>query len=457
MALVIIFAIAAMALTLGRAMRTEVGISANAAAMREASLVERGAEQYVIALLAEAKATGEPVESLDQSYFEAVQVGSGCFWIVRPDYGDPLLPAFGLVDESGKIDLNTVSYVRLMRVPGMTVQLAAAIIDWRDEDEEVTLGFGAESSTYLGRTPSYEAKNAPFESVEELSLVYGWAPDLIYGSPEAPPLGMPGAAMQGGFVTELWQIKGFFDLFTVWSAAPTTAPDGRQRLDVDGEEEPLRELVTEIIGGSRAEEINGELDDAEDLFEFALEAGITADELRQLEPYLMVAPPPVQVELSMEGNVLTGLMPQDVIRGRVNVNNAPREVLLSVEELDEGQVDQIISQRQAYTQQYPGSMTWLMELFADEAEGMGEELIAGGSFYSADIIAASGNGRAFRRVRIVVDTSGDAPQIVYRRDLTEQGWPMDPQILESLRRGEGIPATGGNFAGSQGFGGGFGG
>ena len=56
MALVIIFDIAAMALTLGRTMRTEAGISANTAAMREADLIERGAEQYVLALLAEAAA-----------------------------------------------------------------------------------------------------------------------------------------------------------------------------------------------------------------------------------------------------------------------------------------------------------------------------------------------------------------------------------------------------------------
>jgi len=64
--------------------------------------------------------------------------------------------------------------------------------------------------------------------------------------------------------------------------------------------------------------------------------------------------------------------------------------------------------------------------------------ITGKSFqYSADIVAVSGNGRAYKRCRIVVNASGTTPQIVYRRDLTDRGWPMDPEILASLRSGQG--------------------
>ena len=35
-------------------------------------------------------------------------------------------------------------------------------------------------------------------------------------------------------------------------------------------------------------------------------------------------------------------------------------------------------------------------------------------------------------MRVVVDMRTGTPQIVYRRDLTEQGWPMDRQILAFL-------------------------
>jgi len=39
---------------------------------------------------------------------------------------------------------------------------------------------------------------------------------------------------------------------------------------------------------------------------------------------------------------------------------------------------------------------------------------------------------------LVVDTSAAAPQIIYRRDLTDGGWPMDPAILAALRSGNGL-------------------
>lgn len=422
-AMVIIFAVAAMVLTLGRSMRGEASIAANAAAAREAAITQRGAEQYVLALLAETSDDTIPLELLGEEYFVDVRIGNGRFWIVRPDYNDPTLPAFGLVDESAKIDLNTVNYGDLLRLPGMTEQLAASIIDWRDEDDDITEGVGAESQTYLGRSPAHEAKNAPFENVEELLLVEGMTPELLYGPETQPPLGITGGLLgdTGGlFAVEQYQRRGFFDLFTVWSQAPTTAPDGRVRLDVDGDEQPLRDLVTEIIGGSRADEINSRLDDEDNIFEFAMDADITSDELRQLEPYLMAGDP------------------QQGIRGRVNVNSAPREVLLTADDdLADDQVELILTARPAATVQYPGTMAWLLDTAPDGAEEIGERIVARGSFFSADIVALSGNGRGFRRVRIAVDASDSAaPQIVYRRDLTDRGWPLDPQLLQDIRTGQ---------------------
>jgi hypothetical protein len=84
----------------------------------------------------------------------------------------------------------------------------------------------------------------------------------------------------------------------------------------------------------------------------------------------------------------------------------------------------------------------VLDTLGVKARGLGKVITGKTSQYSADIIAVTGNGRAFKRVRIVVDASGDTPQIVYRRELTDRGWPMDPQILASLRAGEGLETTG---------------
>jgi hypothetical protein len=62
-----------------------------------------------------------------------------------------------------------------------------------------------------------------------------------------------------------------------------------------------------------------------------------------------------------------------------------------------------------------------------------------GSQFSADIVAVSGNGRAFKRVKVVIDASQTTPTIIYRRDITDRGWPLDNEILTNLRAGQPVP------------------
>ena len=57
-------------------------------------------------------------------------------------------------------------------------QIAASIIDWRDDDSVLTEG-GAEAGYYLTLKPAYHCKNAPFDTPDELLLVKGISP-LIY-------------------------------------------------------------------------------------------------------------------------------------------------------------------------------------------------------------------------------------------------------------------------------------
>src|SRR5207249_3756045 len=83
-------------------------------------------------------------------------------------------------DESSKLNLNTATLEMLETLPRMTPEFAAAIIDWRDTDENVSQG-GAESESYLRLTSPYRCKNTNFESVAELRHVMGADLDMIYG------------------------------------------------------------------------------------------------------------------------------------------------------------------------------------------------------------------------------------------------------------------------------------
>lgn len=84
-----------------------------------------------------------------------------------------------VVDESGRIDLNAAQLdqlVTLFESTGMERQRAEeitdAILDWRDPDDLVRM-FGAEDPDYEAAGYGYGAKDAPFDTVEELQQVMG--------------------------------------------------------------------------------------------------------------------------------------------------------------------------------------------------------------------------------------------------------------------------------------------
>ena len=97
---------------------------------------------------------------------------------------------FGVTDECGKINLNTLlkldssgqkAHDILLMLPNMTEDIANSILDWLDPDDEPRTN-GAESDYYSGLTPAYRAKNGPLDSLEELLLVKGVTPQLLFGN-----------------------------------------------------------------------------------------------------------------------------------------------------------------------------------------------------------------------------------------------------------------------------------
>lgn len=392
--LLVIVALAGMVLVLGRQARVEAMVSANHVAGAQAAAVQRAAEQYVLALVAEQRTT---VMGLEERYFEAVSVGdAGVFWIVRPDYGDAEMPAYGLVDEGAKLNVNSASQAALLALPGMPPELAYSILDWRDGDSDVSTD-GAEDAYYQALPAPYRCKNAPLESVEELMLLRGADPELLFGTRgELERLaasnlsgGITGGGFQGSAAGDEMLYRGLFDYLTVYSIAPAAPPQ------FDG-------------GGG-------------------------------------------------------GQLQQRRV-GRINVNTAPREVLLTLPGLSESDVDSLISRRPSLstiggsggggsgggsgtgsgTPDDPTNTDWVNEVLGPKAAGV-QPPITGQSFqFSADILAASSDGRAFRRGRIVVDAfdSANPPKVVYRADLTDRGWPLDPVVLEELRNGQGVQARG---------------
>ena len=95
-----------------------------------------------------------------------------------------------ITDESGKVDINQVSDVVLKNLfvnAGIQAETADsivdAIMDWKDPDDLTRL-HGAESDYYMSLQNPYKAKNADFDTLEELLLVKGVTSDILYGSNE---------------------------------------------------------------------------------------------------------------------------------------------------------------------------------------------------------------------------------------------------------------------------------
>jgi len=69
----------------------------------------------------------------------------------------------------------------LMGLGGMTEEIADCILDYIDDDDDER-ELGAESEYYVGLKSPYKPTNGPLQSVDELLLVKGVTPALLYGS-----------------------------------------------------------------------------------------------------------------------------------------------------------------------------------------------------------------------------------------------------------------------------------
>lgn len=195
---------------------------------------------------------------------------SGYFSVVAPVVSDTQSKTirFGLMNESGKLNLNVLATEedeasldleeeelafdsgvdRLMYLPNMTEEIAAAILDWIDEDEE-TRSYGAESDYYETLETPYFAKNGPLESLDELLLVRGMTPELLYGEDTNRNGILDPNENDGDATLPLDNADGVLDAgwsayLTVHSREINIRPDGSEKINVNGT--MLTELYDEL-------------------------------------------------------------------------------------------------------------------------------------------------------------------------------------------------------------------
>lgn len=427
------FGLVALALYFANAMSLELRTSDNGVAALSAEKAIEGAARYVSNVLANA---GTPGALPDTNLYlvSGVPVGDATFWLIgRGDDATSLapVPSFGLVDEASKLNLNTATLAMLQMLPRMPPELAAAIVDWRDSNDSVTEG-GAESETYLRLTPAYRCKNAPFESVDELRMVYGADAFLLYGEDvnmngildrnendgdaSPPPDNMDGRID-----------AGLLEFVTVYSREPGSGTNGTPRLNVGAAnlQQQLASVLLENLGSSRANQVLQQLGlgggggggrggappatptQIRSVLELYFRSGMTADEFGLIEDRLR--------------NPSTN--------GLVNVNTASEAVLSAIPGIGLDYAPAVIAARRS--QQRPLiSMAWLKDVLPQPNAVQAGPFLTGRSYqFTADIAAVGQHGRGYRREKFVFDTSSGTPRIVHRQDLTHLGWALGNRAL----------------------------
>jgi len=392
----------------------------------------------------------------------------GLYSVVSPamseDDGVQSGTRFGLQDESVRLNLNILTLADvyqenggrtlLLALPNMTEAIADAILDWIDEDDEAR-EFGCEfNDYYAGLSPAYAPKNGPLDSVEELLLIRGVTPALLFGA-DANYNGVidieEEAAANG---LEASELLGWSNYLTLYSKERNYTRGGLQRVNINSENlETLYNDLSSVLREEWASFIVAyrlfgpyvlvEDDEADgvvtgDDLDLTGEGSFTfISVLDLIGIYVKVGTPDGEqiiespIKESQLGLALPSLMDnlsiysEPVITGRLNINQASRQLMLGIPGMTEEIVDEIIGVRDLVLDDPDGAdlnrnwETWVLAeglVTLDEMKSMMPFISAKGHVLRAEIVGFFAEGKISSRASVVFDTTDLFPRILFWRD-----------------------------------------
>jgi type II secretory pathway component PulK len=384
-----------------------------------------GAQRYISYYLANYSTNGVFPTNINFTC-ENVPVGDAHYWIIGRDANgdDPNNLHFGLIDEGSKLNLNYANTNTLAYLPNMTMDFAQAILDWRGTNGAVSLDYAS-----LGYLP----KNAAFETVDELRLVYGADINLLAGEDinRNGVLDANEKDLNGNGELD----PGLFEYVTVYTREPNFSSDGLSLTNVDTAT-GRRQLSSlfQSAGVNNAASINRivtnsiSLNPCKGILDFAVRcknAGMSSSDFSKIYD-----------DVTTSTNTY--------LRGRVNVNTAGADVLTALfEGLNNGNEQTADTDAQtliSYREQNPGnvnSIAWVIDALGNGNATLtalqGGDYITTKSFqFTADVAAVGPFGRGYRRVKFIFDTSDGTPKIIYRQDLSRLGWALGEKVRQTL-------------------------
>jgi len=408
------FGLVSITLYFANAMNFELRTADNRVAGLAAEQAIAGAARYVSYVVTQLATNGTvPNASILQP---DANIGDAHFWLIGRDTNNPVGAGqlyFGLVDEGAKLNLNTTTSNTLAALisllPNANLDLAAGIVDWRDTNG------GAYQTYYAMQTKPYLSKSAPFETIDELRLVYGADPLSLVGE-DVNRNGVLDASEQDENRNGMLD-PGVLEYVTVYSREPNTRTNGSPRVRLNNIP-ALRSLLQEKLGNSRAQQIlpPNQVQGFPSPLAFYLATNMKAEEFDAM------------------ANDITSTNGA-FIEGRVNINTASETVLASLPGMSLEAAGQLIQYRQSHPDSL-GSIAWIKEALSSNRDALNElqrrDYITAKSYqFTADIAALGPYGRGYRRVRMVFDTSEGTPRIIYRQDLSQLGWALGKDVRQA--------------------------
>ncbi|MBI2933085.1 MAG: general secretion pathway protein GspK [Planctomycetes bacterium] len=373
--------------------------------------------------------------------------GIGVYSMIRGGEGETF---YGIADEAARINLNTAPREILMRLPRVTDEIADAILDWRDADDQVT-GSGAEGAYYLSLQPGYACKNGPFDTVEELLLVKGVTPEVLYGedvngngvldpAEDDADKNLPNDNADG--ILD----PGLIAVMTVWSYDRNAQADGTPRVNINtASVEELRDALGDVLSPRQISDIP--------LRRPAVAAVVRAPGFRSGADLMNipgVSPPGIDPPQYRQVADRVTVADAETIPGLVNVNTAPRRVLEAVS----GWVSEDVAAVLDYRTQSDldlSNVGWLTQVLSiEKAQAAAPWLTVRAQQFRMDALGRAGPKstleasstvletdfvsppRVMKRFLAVFDKAAAPPRLVYWKDVSGQGMPY--RVTEDFDR-----------------------
>jgi hypothetical protein len=222
---------------------------------------------------------------------------------------------------------------------------------------------------------------------------------------------------------------GVSKYLTVYTVSPNVSQTGKARVFVGATNgqtmNALANLLNRVLPSGRSAGIIAKLRGGpapKNVLDFYVKSGMSIDDFTVISDLITTDRTPT-------------------LLGKVNVNTAPREVLMCLPGLDSSDADLLISTR-ATLGSDQNNIAWVAKALAPAKAAQAGGAITTRSYqYSADIVAVAGNGRGFQRCKFVFDMRTTPPAIVMRKDITNLGWPLSADLLQAVKSGNAVSGT----------------